>query len=709
MKIFMIADNMDIGGAETHIWELSRLLCARGHQITVLSGGGRLADRLSEIGVRHVRIPPLSRPASFPRALHRIAREIRLEKPHAVHAHTRRAAFACRLLLCEMAFPFVFTAHAIFRAVFPLDRLSFFPPSTVAVSEDIRRHLARHFGVPREHVTVIENGIDVSRFCPRAEQPRPFTVLHVSRLDRECAHTASLLIEAAPRLEAILGRPVRIVIVGDGSALSALRDKVGRLGKHQRTVSLLGARTDIPRLLNECDLFVGVSRAALEAMSSAKPVILSGNEGYLGVLDGRSLAAARESNFCARGHETADTNRLLGDILRLAREDARQRAALGTFGRAVVCQEYSAEEMARKTEAVYRAELDRFRTTRRQDALLCGYYGYGNCGDELILRHILARQHALSPNLRIAVMTADGRDRDGVHGLRRYDLLTVAREMKKSGAFILGGGSLLQDATSRRSLAYYLSLLALARHMAIPTMLYANGLGPLSPASLALCRRLLPSADIISLRDQRSYETVRAMGLPHTQVVLGADPVLGECPPPNQKRSPIVAFFPRGGSDEHQQAALTDAVGETAAALGLGVVVIPMNPREDNAAAIDACRRLRRRWRLEVSLGSSSPSAVEMQIGRAFLTVSERLHALILAFHSDTAAVGVARDPKITSFLCDLQRAPCVLPPSRVSPKTLLRAARYATEHPYSPGLRAVLRARALRDAAIANRLMLRE
>lgn len=704
MKIFMIADNMDIGGAETHIWELSRLLCVRGHTVTVLSGGGRLAQKLARIGVRHVTLPSLNAPVSLFPALRRLAREIRDRKPHVVHAHTRRAAFLCRLLLREMEFPLVFTAHAMFRADFPLGNLSFFPPATVTVSEDIRRHLISAFGVSEERVSVIENGIDTRRFSPRPTSAHPLTVLHVSRLDDDCAHTAALLIDAASRLEAALGHAVRIRIVGGGTALPRLSQRL----RGQTSVSLLGARTDVAELLRDCDVFVGVSRAALEAMATEKPVILSGNEGYLGIVDSKALSAARESNFCARGREKATAERLIRDLLRLAALSEEQRAALGKLGRETVCRYYSAEGMTDKVEAVYRAELDRFRSTRRQDALICGYYGYGNCGDELILQSIIDRQRLLSPQLRLSVMTADGRDRKDARCLRRYDVRAVAREMKKSGAFILGGGSLLQDSTSRRSLLYYLSLLALARQMAIPTMLYANGLGPLSPSSLALCRRLLTSVDVISLRDRRSYETVRAMHLPRVRVVLGADPVLGDRPSTDSNRAPILALFPRGG-DKGNPAALADAVGQVAVELGLDVAVTSMNEREDGDATRYVCRRLRERWGVRVTLGSSDPRAVERLIERASLAISERLHALILAFRANTAAVGIARDPKISSFLQDVDLSPCVLFHDAVAPDTLLRAARYAMARPHTPDQLTALRARTLRDATLANRLILRK
>ena len=143
--------------------------------------------------------------------------------------------------------------------------------------------------------------------------------------------------------------------------------------------------------------------------------------------------------------------------------------------------------------------------------------------------------------------------------------------------------------------------------------------------------------------------------------------------------------------------------------MGLDIAVTAMNEREDGDAVRYVCRRLRERFGIRVTLGSSDPRAVERLIERASLAISERLHALILAFRAHTAAVGIARDPKISSFLQDVDCSPCVLSPDAVTPDTLLRAARHAMAHPHTSDRLTALRARTLRDATLANRLILRK
>ena len=49
MKILMVTMAMNIGGAETHILELTKELSLRGHDVTVASFGGVYADELQKL------------------------------------------------------------------------------------------------------------------------------------------------------------------------------------------------------------------------------------------------------------------------------------------------------------------------------------------------------------------------------------------------------------------------------------------------------------------------------------------------------------------------------------------------------------------------------------------------------------------------------------------------------------------------------------
>ena len=160
------------------------------------------------------------------------------------------------------------------------------------------------------------------------------TIVFVSRLDADCSLGARLLCLAAPDLAARFP-DLRIVICGGGSELSNITElaekinqrlinsqkvkrKINRqLGNceflcenalanaeksNRRLISCVGAVEDPRAYFADASLFVGASRAALEAMSHGLPTILLGNEGYLGILDGEKVAAALATNLTCRGY-----------------------------------------------------------------------------------------------------------------------------------------------------------------------------------------------------------------------------------------------------------------------------------------------------------------------------------------------------------------------------------------------------------------------
>ena len=138
-------------------------------------------------------------------------------------------------------------------------------------------------------------------------------------------------------------------------------------------VEVVGARGDIERLLSEADVFVGVSRAALEAASAGLPVILCGNEGYAGILSEDNIPA--HSNFCGRGCPLPDTETLYRDLRRILLMSQEERQALGNFGREYVIAHNSSDLTARSVAGVYEAVFSNRKKARRGRARRVAIFG----------------------------------------------------------------------------------------------------------------------------------------------------------------------------------------------------------------------------------------------------------------------------------------------------------------------------------------------
>ena len=188
MKILMLTDSMDMGGAETHIRELALALVGKGHRVLLVSGGGRLADALAAHGVRTVTLPLSSRSPLAVRSCYRqLLRLVRRERPNLIHAHARFPALLACGVSHKTGVPVVTTVHARFRT--GIRRLfSRWGVASVAVSEDLRDYLSSEYRIPPENITVIPNGIDTRRFAPLPPKPettadKPFRIVFMSRMD----------------------------------------------------------------------------------------------------------------------------------------------------------------------------------------------------------------------------------------------------------------------------------------------------------------------------------------------------------------------------------------------------------------------------------------------------------------------------------------------------------------------------------------------
>ena len=671
MKILMLADRLDIGGAETHIYELSRSLFLAGHEVRLLSGGGRTAAMLEAIGIEVVKTDALtSFPLSLPRALSELLSLLRSFKPHVVHAHTRRGLFLCNLAKQAVPFPLVFTAHAMFSAA-GAKRLFTNPPTcAVAVSEDIKRHFVKEFGADGNRITVIENGIDTERFNAPAPPREALKILNVSRLDSDCSVAAELLCLIAPRLSQSVALS-QIVIVGGGNDLGRIKAlaKDANRAVGRELVRCVGAKTDVLPLIRDCNLFVGVSRASLEAMCCDRPTVICGSEGYFGLCDDEGFELAARENFCARGYPRPDAKRLLCDILAFCRQDDISRFCL----RQRVVERYGAERMAQRTAEVYKRAVAGFRKTRKADVVLCGYYGFGNLGDELVQASIRKKTGAL----RVKVIGAGGGGR-----VNRLDLPSICSAVRGCSVFVLGGGSLLQNATSRRSLRYYLALLKIADFFGRPTMLYANGIGPvMGERAENACRRALARVDVASTRDRASLEALEGLLPPSARRYLSCDPAL--CQLPRRTVKPRIAVFVRG-EDCHEP--LARALGAALSRFGrkaseeYEVVFASMNQRRDERAARYLCGVMPFAARYRLFRDGSELCEF---IAASELVVSSRLHALVVAASAGRPFVALRHDPKLGAFAseCGLPR---VLAPSLSDAclgERIFEALEYAAAH----------------------------
>lgn len=674
MRILMLASALDCGGVETHVLSLSQGLVSDGHEVCVVSAGGKVADGMERLGIRHVKLPLDKRdPARLFLAKKALERLLRRERFEVIHAHTRLASFIVYPLAKKFSVPLVTTVHAKFSASAPYRALSRWGDLTIAVGEDLRHYLCKSYDISPALTRLIKNGIDTATFSPaQRERDGVFRICFVSRLDKDCSAAAFALCEIAERLGQAIPN-LEIIICGGGVSLSQLEELHKKKQGVKNFVKLLGNVENVRDILRQCDLFVGVSRAALEAMSCKVMTLLAGDEGYFGILQTKKDAdEASLENFCCRGYPALDPERLLRDIIKtFSLSDAERREVVGMLSD-YVRQEHSLDGMVSKTVKVYREAQERV-SVKRDGIVLCGYYGFGNMGDDALLCEAIRRARRSFAKDGICALTAAPRasaQRFGVRCVDRSSPLSVCRSISRAKVLVFGGGTILQDSTSLRSLIYYSAIIRYAKSRGARVELWGNGLGvPSSAIGRALMRRSLLLCDRIGLRDTASVSRARSLLPVSHQKNISVEPDL--------------AYDIQGCEASRVDFLLREVFGKDAklpygyaiAAVhgkarpshidtmlkslyclresGVEILVIPMFPNEDEGVSGMMCDRLGGRLLEHISASDMVGLAK-----RARLVLGMRLHSLVFARAAGACFVGFGDDEKIKTF-CQENGAHC--------------------------------------------------
>lgn len=654
MKILMVTTGMDIGGAETHIAELCRAFTKRGHSVTVASSGGVFVPELRKNGISHVTLPLGQKtPSALAEAYKGLTELIRREKFDIVHAHARLPAFLCGRLHKKYGFRFVTTDHLDFRVTPLLKRLTDWGELTFAVSEDLRGYLIKNYNLNPEQIALTVNGIDTDRFSPREintalrerlQIGESAVILHISRLEKHLSLCVRALMNAIPLLN---GR-ASLIVAGDGSYAQRLRAEAEEINRTlgYRAVIFVGGITEVEAYIAASDIVVSPSRAAMEAMASAKPVIVCGSQGFGGLFSEALADQAIKSNFCFRGSPLPTPETLARGIQKVLDMDEMERSAIGTFARRFICENYSVDIMAQTQLDGYRRLLTR---KTDYDILICGYYGYGNMGDETLLSVIIRELRRLNPSIRLCALSGDPQKTKALHrvdAIARFDPEQIAKAMDRSTTLLFGGGNLLQDKTSTHSLLYYTHILRMAKKRGLGIFIYANGIGPLrGEENRKRTVGALMLADSISLRDPHSYSFVRDIRM-KKPLRLTFDPAIltekADFPIP---KGDYFAVVPKRSSPAFLQA-VSDTIRLLSRKTELTPILVSLYDRQDMASV----KRIAAQTNAQIYSPKNAGECVTL-FSSAKLVISSRLHALIYATAAVCPMMGYSDDKKLFSYL----------------------------------------------------------
>jgi len=299
------------------------------------------------------------------------------------------------------------------------------------------------------------------------------------------------------------------------------------------------------------------------------------------------------------------------------------------------------------------------------DIIISGYYGLGNSGDEALLKSIVADLKSINPDITITALSGDAKLTKKLYGIKtvnRFNPFAVIREFSSARLLLSGGGTLIQDATSTKSLLYYLGIIALAKKMGLKTMLYANGMGPIKDRNVKKVHKVLNKTDLITLRESTSLEEIERCNITAPEVVVTADPAFNLVPSDEKEAlkileeysiSPdckVVAVSVRESNNapanfEDELAKSLDEVAKK----GYMPVFIPMQKSIDMEISLRVASKMKEQSRvIDCEISVCDMLAL---IGKCSIACGMRLHMLIFASVMNVPMAGIAYDPKIKGFM----------------------------------------------------------
>ncbi len=682
MKVIHLISGGDTGGARTHVHLLLKHLTREMEVTLVCFMDGPFAEAARELGIETVIID-----RGLRGTLKELKRLIRERGYQIIHCHGSRGNLMGALLKRSLGLPVISTVHSDPRIDYlgrPLARISYGNLNAFAlrcmdyhigVSDAMRELLiSRNFDANR--LFAIYNGVEFEGARPHnhAERGEYFRTLGLDWGDE------NIVVGIAARFHPIKDLPtllrgfdiawraesrLRLLIAGDGQDRAALESLAKELGI-DAAVCFAGWQSDMDSFYRSLDINTLTSLS--ETFSYA---LTEGARAHLPTVASRVggvplLIRHREHGLLF----TAGDYEALGCcLLELARDEAL-RDELGEALYLRSSTEFSAAATAAKQRAIYEsilAEQAEGGYRSKRGVLICGAYGMSNAGDDAILEAILAEMRSIDPRMPLTVMTRRPKEiamQHYVRAIHTFNIFGFLRAMRRSALYINGGGSLIQDVTSSRSLWYYLFSLRAAKKRGCKVLMYGCGIGPVSrsanrKASAAAMNRYV---DVITLREEHSRRELEAFGVTKPEIIVASDPALFIEPAPEREIDNFMADHGLAKEEKHILFCMrswpgyeekAEIFGRAAAyaeeKYGLRPVFFAINYRSDGVPSAKAAAFAGDRA-VVIDEFLSTDTTVGL-ISRMEAVVSMRLHALIFAASQSVPVVGISYDPKVRAFL----------------------------------------------------------
>ena len=280
----------------------------------------------------------------------------------------------------------------------------------------------------------------------------------------------------------------------------------------------------------------------------------------------------------------------------------------------------------------------------RKSILLTGYFGFGNFGDEVIFAVLKKYFERYGLNVYSLVKHPEKKKE-----FNRSSIRDIVKAVKLSDIVVNGGGGLLQDKTSAKSLFYYLFVLFIAQRFHKRTICFAQGIGPIKRkiSSFAL-RFILNRTDFITVRDSYSKEVLTKSGVVDRNLNVTSDVAFlfdkeEEISLPLKE---FIIYAPGSALSMPDIKTLIDIGKFIRDKSGIPLLLIPFYPARDGNVVMKVSEALDTQIII--------PKRIEQYlyiIRKSSFVVGMRYHSLLFSILKSKAFVGLSYDPKVNALM----------------------------------------------------------
>lgn len=297
MNVLQVLPELNVGGVETGVIDLSKYLVEHNHKSVVVSNGGTLVKELEKTQAKHYTLDVKTKSLfSILRAIPELVKIIKQENIDIVHARSRVPAWISFFAARKTKTTFITTCHGYYsRHIF--SRVMGWGKLIIVPSRVIARHMIEDFKVPFDRIRKVERSVDLEKFkfnFPKEKEiSKTFNIGLIGRISPIKGHVCFLraisrIISQIPNLKAYIVGPVQ---ENHSDYFCQLKSMVKKLAIIPY-VEFSGKTNDVAGVLNNLDLLVMPStaqesfgRVIIEAQAVGVCVIASRIGGIVDIIE----------------------------------------------------------------------------------------------------------------------------------------------------------------------------------------------------------------------------------------------------------------------------------------------------------------------------------------------------------------------------------------------------------------------------------------